>query len=52
MFVANFKILGRVVPEKSLTEKKFTHRQTLLWKRRKLHTPQYTSYAWGITRND
>ena len=25
MFVPNFKMLGTVVPEKSLTEKKFTH---------------------------
>ena len=28
MFVPNFKILGQVVPEKSLTEKKFTHKHT------------------------
>ena len=28
MFVPNFKILDAVVPEKSLTKKKFTHRQT------------------------
>ena len=43
MFVPDFKILGREVPEKSLTEKMFTqrhmHRQTLLWKRQKLYTP-------------
>ena len=28
MIVPNFKILGTVVPEKSLTKKKFTHTQT------------------------
>ena len=28
MFVPNFKILSQVVSEKSLTEKKFTDRQT------------------------
>ena len=43
MFVPNFKILGAVVPEKSLTKKKSlhtdTHRQTLLRKRQKLYTP-------------
>ena len=31
MFVPNFKILGQVVAEKSLTEKKFTN-----WKERKM----------------
>ena len=43
MFVPNFKILGQVVAEKSLTEKKFTDRQTntqtLGQKRQKLYTP-------------
>ena len=41
MTVPNFKILGQVVPEKSLTEKKFTDRglQTMLQKKQKLNTP-------------
>ena len=43
MFVPNFKFLGQVVAEKSLTEKKFTDRQTktqtLLQKRQKLYNP-------------
>ena len=45
IFVPNFKILGSVVPQKSLTKKKFTHKpththtQTLLLKRQKLYTP-------------
>ena len=30
IFVPNFKMLGPVVPEKSLTEKMFTHTQPLL----------------------
>ena len=37
MIVPNFKILGTVVPEKSLTKKKFTHTDTR--KRQKLYTP-------------
>ena len=43
MFVPNFKILSQVVSEKSLTEKKFTDRQTdkqtSVRKRQKLYTP-------------
>ena len=51
ILVPNFKLLGRKVLEKSLTEKKVynrqtdgqtytqTHRQTLLRKRRKLYIP-------------
>ena len=44
MFVPNFKILGQVVAEKSLTEKKVythTHTHTLTHKRKKqkLYTP-------------
>ena len=43
MFVPNFIILCQAVPEKSLTEKKFTHThartQTSLQKRQKLYTP-------------
>ena len=35
MFVPDFKILGQVVAEKSLTEKKFTDRQTHKHKDRK-----------------
>ena len=40
--VPNFKIVGAVVPEKSLTKKKVyiqTHTQTLLRKRQKLYNP-------------
>ena len=48
-----FKILIRVVSEKSLKEKrKFTHRhihrQTLLGKRQKTIYHLHTLYAWGI----
>ena len=39
MFVPNFKILGQAVPEKSLTKKKLTDRQTSLQKKQKLYTP-------------
>ena len=43
MFVPNFIILCQAVPEKSLTEKKFTHThtrtQTSSQKRQKLYTP-------------
>ena len=38
-FVPNFRILTQVVAEKSLTEKKFTNKQTQLQKRQKLYTP-------------
>ena len=34
-----YQILGSVVSEKSLTKKKFTHRQTLLLKRQNLYIP-------------
>ena len=45
MFVPNFKILGTVVPEKSLTKKKkFTHRHT---EKAKTIYPLYTSYTGG-----
>ena len=43
MFVSNFIILCQAVPEKSLTEKKFTHTRahthTSSQKRQKLYTP-------------
>ena len=42
MFAPNFKILGRVVSEKSLIEKKVhrqTHRKTMSLKRQKLYSP-------------
>ena len=49
--VLNFKILGAVVPENSLTEKKLTHRQshrpTLLRERQKLYSP-YILHMPGI----
>ena len=59
MFVPNFKILGAVVPEKSLTKKKFTHRQTdththahtqtnIVTEKTKAIYPLHTSYAGGI----
>ena len=38
-FPRPFKILGYVVPEKSLTQKKFTDRQTDRRKKQKLYTP-------------
>ena len=38
-------ILGQVVPEKSLTEKKFTHKHT---EKAKTIYPLYTSYTGGI----
>ena len=37
MFVPNFKILGQVVAEKSLTKKVYTHKNTR--KKEKLYTP-------------
>ena len=44
MFVPNFKILGKVVPEKSLTKKKvYTHTE-----KAKTIYPLYTSYTVGI----
>ena len=46
MFVPNFKILGQVVAEKSLTKKKvYTHAQT---EKAKNIYPLYTSYTGGI----
>ena len=49
MFVPNFKILSQVVSEKSLTEKKFTDRQTnILTEKAKTIYPLYTSYTGGI----
>ena len=66
MFVPKFKILGAVVPEKSLT-KKNTHRQTDTYTDRLTHThthtdkhcyekdknyiPLRTSFAGGIKRS-
>ena len=53
MFVPNFKILSQVVSEKSLTEKKFTDRQTdrqtnIRTEKAKTIYPLYTSYTGGI----
>ena len=51
MFVPYFKILGAVVPEKSLMEKKVytqAHRQNIVMEKTKTIYP-YTSYACGIT---
>ena len=48
MIVPNFKILGTVVPEKSLTKKRFTHTHT---EKAKTIYPLYTSYTGGIIRN-
>ena len=45
MFVPNFKILGQVVTEKSLTKKMFTHTNG----KSKNYIPLYTSYTGGIT---
>ena len=55
MFVPNFKILSQVVSEKSLTEKKFTDRQTdrqtnIRTEKAKTIYPLYTSYTGGITK--
>ena len=49
MFVPNFKILGQVVAEKSLTKKKFTHTHTQTEKAKTIY-PLYTSYTGGIIR--
>ena len=53
MFVPNFKILSQVVSEKSLTEKKFTDRQTdrqtnIRTEKAKTIYSLYTSYTGGI----
>ena len=49
-----FKILGSVVPEKSLTKKKFTnihtHTTTITEKTKTIY-PLYTSYTGGININ-
>ena len=51
MFVPNFKILSQVVPEKSLTEKKFTDTQTnIRTEKAKTIYPLYTSYTGGIMK--
>ena len=55
MFVPNFKILSQVVSEKSLTEKKFTDRQTdrqtnIRTEKAKTIYPLYTSYTGGIIK--
>ena len=56
MFVSNLKILGRVVPQKSLMEKNYTDRQmdkqTQVMEKTITIYPIYTSYAgvgggWG-----
>ena len=48
MFVPNFKILGTVVPEKSLTKKKvYTHSHRHTEKPKTIYT-LYTSYTGGI----
>ena len=51
-FVSNFKILGSVVPEKSLMKNKvYTQTQThTITEKTKSIYPLYTSYAGGITR--
>ena len=59
-FVPNFRILTQVVAEKSLTEKKFTNRQTnIITEKAKTIYPLYTSYRrynkrkkskWGARR--
>ena len=51
MFVPNFKMLGTVVPEKSLTKKKVytqtnTHTHTHTEKAKTIY-PLYTSYTGG-----
>ena len=58
MFVPNFTILCQAVPEKSLTEKKFTHTHTHTHTHKHLHRkdknyipPIYFVYAGGITKN-
>ena len=53
MFVPNLKILSQVVSEKSLTEKKFTDRQTdkqtnIRTEKAKTIYPLYTLYTGGI----
>ena len=52
MFVPNFNILSQVVSEKSLTEKKFTDRQTnIRTEKAKTIYPLYTSYTGGINES-
>ena len=53
MFVPNSKILGAVVPEKSLTEKKVnthTHTDKHCYGKDEKYIPLYTSYAGGKIR--
>ena len=45
MFVPNFKILGRVVPEKSLTERSLHSDKHCYGKDNKNYIPLYTSNA-------
>ena len=56
MFVANFKILGAVVPKKSLTKKKKLHTPTHTDKhcygKDENYIPPYTSYVGGIMKLD
>ena len=51
IFVPNFKMLGTVVPEKSLTKKKLTqtntHKHTHTEKAKTIY-PLYTSYTGGL----
>ena len=49
MSVPNIKILSQVVSEESLTEKKFTDKQTnIVTEKTKTIYPLYTSYAGGL----
>ena len=51
MFVPNFKILGAVVPEKSLKKKKLhtdTHTDKHCFGKDEKYIPPHTSYAGGI----
>ena len=50
MFVPNFKSLGQVVAEKSLTKKKvYTHTNKQTEKAKTIY-PLYTSYTGGIIK--
>ena len=53
LLVQNFKILGPVVPEKSLMEKKLhIHKHThIVMKKTKTTYPLYTLYARGIIKS-
>ena len=56
MFVPNLKIIGTVVPEKSLTKKKFTHthtrkKQKIKQKVSKAHIPPAVAITGHTTLN-